>query len=474
MRLKFSVSLFILMILTLHVGRRDQTASGQEVGPVADEVRGQFDLDPFYEKHLDVGGLPIVGSSQVSDAAILEAGWIVNKMLGERPDILRSMANQKTRLAVMAYTEYTTDVPEHRHLGSEKTYERTGQGRVYWDRRARGLGATPSAPAVSCAEENVLCYPGDPYSTENICIHEFAHAIHSMGMPEVDPMFDRKLKAAYDSAIAEGLWKDTYASVNRQEYWAESVQSWFDDNREQDALHNHVNTRAELKEYDPGVAVLCEQVFGDGEWRYVKPRERDEAGRAHLSGIDFDNLPTFKWRDEPMPEVARVLIQTTAGDIELELNSKQAPKTVENFLNYVHQGLYADGIFHRTVTDDNQGDRAEKINVVQASADPSRRRDYFEPIPLERTSETGILHMDGTISMARMPEPDTGLDQFFICIGDQPGLDFGGERDPTGQGYAAFGKVVRGMEVVHEIHRSPAEGQRLKPPIRIQRAIRLN
>ena len=130
------------------------------VSPVPENVRAEFELDPFYKKHIDAQGMPIVGSEKVSDAAMLEAHWIVNKMVGHQPDILKAMAKNKTRLAVMAYNEYTTDIPEHRHL---KT-------RIFWDRRARGLGATLSAPAVSCAEENVLCHPNDPYSTENICI----------------------------------------------------------------------------------------------------------------------------------------------------------------------------------------------------------------------------------------------------------------------------------------------------------------
>jgi cyclophilin family peptidyl-prolyl cis-trans isomerase len=435
----------------------------QSVGPVPDAVREAFDLDPFYKKHLDVGGLPVVGSEKVSDAAILEAAWIVNQMLGDRPDILKAMAKNNTRLAVMAYNEYTTDIPEHRHLKS----------RVYWDRRARGLGATRSAPAVSCAEENVLCYPNDPYSTENICIHEFAHAIHSMGMTDVDPTFDDRLEKAFQGATSRGLWKNTYAASNRQEYWAEAVQSWFDDNRDEDALHNHVNTRDELKEYDPELARLCEQVFGDGPWRYKKPMLREPDQRAHLTDVDFENLPRFQWRKESTPARPKVLIQTTAGDIEVELDADKAPLTVENFLHYVHEGFYSDGQFHRTVTADNQPVNEIKIAVVQASADPKKRKQFPKPIVLERTRDTGLQHLDGTISMARAV-PDSAQDQFFICVGDQPELDFDGKRNPDGQGFAAFGTVTKGMDIVKKIQQSPAQGQSLEPKILIQRAIRLN
>ncbi len=430
---------------------------------VSAETRKAFRLDDFYQKQIFVGELPVVSSEKVSDAALREAAWIVEKLIGDRPDILGAMAQNKTRLAVMAYTEFTTDVPEHKRLSP----------RVYWDRRARGLGATPSAPAVSCGEENLLCMPNDPYFNENICIHEFAHAIHSMGMSEVDPGFDGRLETAFKEATAAGLWKDTYAGTNYHEYWAEGVQSWFDDNRENDSLHNHVNTRQELKDYDAPLAALCAEVFGDREWRYKKPMMRSPADRKHLDEVDFENLPTFKWRKESTPEIAKVLLQTTEGDIELELNSRQAPITVENFLSYVHNGLYADGTFQRTVTLDNQPNNEIKIEVIQGSADASKESQFPKPIQQETTQQTGLKHLDGTISMAR-DQPHSAQSDFFICIGDQPELDFGGRRNPDGQGFAAFGKVTKGMDVVKKIQQAPADGQTLAPPVKIQRAIRLN
>lgn len=437
----------------------------QEVAQVPDRIREKFKLDEFYQKHSDVGGLPVVGSKNVSDAAIKEAAWIVNKLIGHRPDILKAMADNNTRLAVMAYNEYTTDVPEHKFLSTKA---------VFWNRRARGLGATRQAPAVSCAEENLLCYPNDPYSTENICIHEFAHAIHSMGMVTVDPTFDERLKAAFESSTSKGLWKDTYAASNRQEYWAEAAQSWFDDNRENDSLHNQVNTKAELKKYDPGVARLCEEVFGDRDWKYKKPMKRAEAERAHLAKVDFANLPKFEWKREPIPALPKVQIDTTKGKIEIELDYKKAPITVKNFLDYVHQGHYSSGSFHRTVTADNQPDNKIKIAVIQASANQNLKDQFPAAIQLERTRDTGLKHLDGTISMARDTAVDSGRDHFFICVGDQPELDFGGKRNPDGQGFAAFGKVTSGMKVVKKIHASPNENQTLKPKIKIQRMVRLN
>lgn len=429
------------------------------VGPVPQSVRQQFRLSEFYQKHIDANGMPIVASSNVSDYALLEAAWIVKQMLSRRPEILPALGSNNVRLAVMAWNEFTTDIPEHSDLTTA----------AYWDRRARGLGATRRRPAASCAEENLLCYPGDPYSTENILIHEFAHAIHEMGLPK---SFDERVRRAFENAKAKNLWGGTYAASNPSEYWAEGAQCWFDDNRENDALHNHVNTRGELREYDPELAQLCEEVFGDIAWRYVKPARRNEADRAHLAGFDSSKSPRFKWRPAPIPEKPRVSIQTEIGNIEVELYPKQAPHTVTNFLRYVHEGLYSDGTFHRTLTMDNQPTNKVKIEVIQAGANGAKSNAFFAPIKLERTRDTGLKHLDGTISMARFA-PDSARENFFICIGNQPELDFAGQRNPDGQGFAAFGKVVKGMEIVRKIQASPADGQTLTPPIRIQRVIRL-
>ena len=434
-------------------------AAVYEIGPVPETVRRELKLEAFYQKHTSVAGFSIVGSTNVSDFALGEAAWILQHMLAGREDILRVMATNHVRLTVMAWNEYTTDVPEHRHL----------KPRVFWDRRARGLGGAP----VSCAEENLLGYPGDPYAKENILIHEFAHAIQGYGLRAIDPRFDRRLEAVYDRALKRGLWRGTYAGSNAEEYWAEAVQDWFDNNRENDSLHNHVNTRAELKEYDPELARLCAEVLGENPWRYHKPAERAAVDRVHLDGFDPANAPRFRWRSEPVPAVPRVLIQTALGDIEVELDARQAPVTVTNFLRYVHEGFYSDGSFFRTVTPANQPTNQVKIQVVQVQADPGREKEFYAPIPLERTRDTGLWHLDGTLSMAR-DGPDTAQDSFSICIGDQPELDFGGRRNPDGQGFAAFGKVVKGMEVVRQIYAAPARGQRLTPPIQIQRAIRQN
>ncbi len=172
------------------------------------------------------------------------------------------------------------------------------------------------------------------------------------------------------------------------------------------------------------------------------------------------------------PVLPHVVIETDLGEIEIEVDAVRAPATAANFLTYVDGGFYDGGRFHRTVTLDNQPTNDVRIQVIQAGASASRVRDLFPAIPLERTSVTKLTHADGVVSMARS-EPDSARDQFFICIGAQPELDFGGRRNRDGQGFAAFGRVVRGMEVVRKIQAAPAERQTLTPPIRIIRARRL-
>jgi cyclophilin family peptidyl-prolyl cis-trans isomerase len=462
-RVRVALMVALVGVLALSIGCSDFGSGAKvAVGPVTDLLRTKFELAEFYQKNVMVGTLPVVGSADVSDEALLEAAWIVERLLGNRDEILDAMADQRVRLVVMAWNEFTTDVPEHAHL----------EPAVYWDRRARGLGSTPEAPAVSCAEENLLAFPGDPYEQENILIHEFAHAIHEMGLNRVDPSFDGRLREAWEGAKKQGLWRGTYAITNPAEYWAEAVQSWFDDNRESDALHNRVDTRAELKEYDPALASLCEEVFGDGDWRYLKPQQREIEGQAHLASLDPAKAPHFEWREYPLTDRPRVQIDTALGSITVELDAVRAPVTTKNFLRYVLDGFYSDGEFFRAVTAANQPNDTVKIAVVQAGASTEREETY-DPIALERTSETGLRHLDRTISMARSG-PDTATHSFFICIGDQPELDFGGRRNPDGQGFAAFGRAVEGMDLVREIHAMPTDGQILAPPLSIQRAVRVH
>ncbi len=160
-----------------------------------------------------------------------------------------------------------------------------------------------------------------------------------------------------------------------------------------------------------------------------------------------------------------VEIETKIGDIEIELYPDQAPKSVAAFLSYIEAGYYKDGSFYRVLNADNQPSNAPKAELIQGGL-YGKKRPELPGIPHETTEQTKILHKDGVISLARL-EPGTANTEFFICIGDQPGFDFGGENNPDKQGYAAFGKVVKGMDIVRRIYNMPEDEQRFDPPVPI-------
>ena len=264
-----------------------------------------MELAAFYRKYLDANGYPIVSSEIVSDYALKEAAYLIDMMLAQRPDLRKAMVDSGSRMIVMAHDEFTTDIPEHSHM----------RPKDFWDARARGLGGSRNDPVCSCGEENLLGFEGDPYSTENILIHEFAHNIHLRGMVNLDPSFDDRLKQAYERAMAQGLWQAKYASTNPAEYFAEGVQSWFNNNRQPDHDHNHVDTRKELQEYDPGLAAICEEVFGETELVYTKPITRLT---GHLAGYDSSKSPRFQW-----PERLKKSKEKIREDVKKQGNNRK-------------------------------------------------------------------------------------------------------------------------------------------------------
>lgn len=220
-------------------------------------------LDPFYAKYLDAAGIPVVGSGKVSDDALRRAREIVLRMVSKRDDARKELIRAKVRVAIMAPSEKTTDIPEHRDL--PQAFPKTD-----WNKRCRGVGATAARPACSAGEENLLGLPGDPYRGETILVHEFGHTLLTMGIQAVDRTFGDRVRASYRAAMDKGLWQKTYAASNAGEYWAEGVQSWFDANRwvaAADGVHNEVGTRGDLRKYDPGLAALVSEVFPDDDWR---------------------------------------------------------------------------------------------------------------------------------------------------------------------------------------------------------------
>jgi hypothetical protein len=290
-------------------------ASGVLTWGGAGERRGVDDAAaaPFYAQGVETRGLKVEGSARVTPAALREAAYLIERMLVHRPEIAVALKRNGLRCAVMAYTERTTDLPEHRDLKPKE----------FWDVRARGLGATRHNPLVSCAEENLLAFPGDPYEGENILIHEFAHAIHGLALVDLDPEFEGRLRGAFDDARRRGLWKGTYAASNPGEYWAEGVQCWFDANLSPaDFQHNDVHTREGLRAYDPGLASLVAEWFGDDAWRYVPPSRRDTAGRDHLGGYDPAKAPRFSW-GEAQAKYEEVVAKKKA-DRSLETGGRRA------------------------------------------------------------------------------------------------------------------------------------------------------
>jgi hypothetical protein len=282
------------------LGARDDTRRAQvdpagafaPITPPPPELVARLRLSPLYVQYMDVGGVPILASRAVNPYALREAHWVVRNMVGHRPEVLAAIASQGIRLVVMAPDEMTTDVPEHSDLAPK----------AFWDRRARGLGATLARPATSCGEENLLGLRGDPYATENILVHEFGHTLHQHGFARVDPTFQARLSAAFAHARESGRWERTYAATNVDEYWAEATQSWFDTNRNNDNEHGPIDTRDKLKAYDPEIAGLLREAYGDGAWRYQPPSRRAPGERGHLAGFDPAVARTFAWPATSAPD----------------------------------------------------------------------------------------------------------------------------------------------------------------------------
>ncbi len=186
-------------------------------------------------------------------------------------------------------------------------------------------------------------------------------------------------------------------------------------------------------------------------------------------GVTTKTTPSFSRQGDPPAPPVLVRVQTTFGNIDISLDAKRAPVTVANFLKYVDAGLYDGGRFHRATRPDNykpSPPNRPAMEIIQGGINPEKKGQGFPAIPLERTSITGLKHVRGVVSMAR-GGPDTATSDFFILLDDQPSLDFGGLRFDDGQGGAAFGTVVAGLDVVAKIQQQPVQGQNLTPPVAI-------
>ena len=210
-------------------------------------------LHPFYKKYLDAEGIPVVSSQAVPDAALYRARYLILEMLAGQDGVREEMVRHGARVAIMGAREFTTRIPEHAYLKADMETQ--------WNLRARGLGGTVDLPLTTGAEENVLCQSSDRYAGEDIFMHEFAHAIHHLGLHFAFPDFETKLSAAYANAQSSRLWAGTYAMENEIEYFAEGVQSWFDVNQQPNSEHGDVDTRAELQAHDLQLYTLIAEHF---------------------------------------------------------------------------------------------------------------------------------------------------------------------------------------------------------------------
>ena len=325
------------------VGRKDKSSltvtSEVPVQAVCFDPKGQAGVPAFYTQRVSAHGFPIVASAKVNPYALKEAAFLVDMMLAKRPDVRTAMIQSGARMCLMAHNEFTTELPEFVHLAGEKEKDFPNlSGKDFWDARARGLGGSDTDPLCSVAEENVLGYPGDPYVQECILIHEFAHNIHLRGLLNVDPTFDARLKATYAAAMKAGLWKGKYAAMNHCEYFAEGVQSWFDNNRVNDHDHNHVHLRSQLIEYDPGLAAMCREVFGDTDLKYTKPATRLT---GHMAGYDPAKAPTFVWPERLQTAKAEIRAHAVARDHAANSDSQRELKSIAGWTIHISRDLLA-------------------------------------------------------------------------------------------------------------------------------------
>ena len=248
--------------LTLHLASGGGFAMKLELRPVHGQVTGipeGKNIPSFYQKYIETEGLYVTSSGKVSDEALLKACDIISLMLAKRPDVKAHMVKKGCHVMVIGKDEETCDLPEFAHIcNCEDSIK-------YWNWRARGFGGAPEDEfSSSCGEENLLALSQDKYVGENILIHEFAHLIHTVGIVGVEPDFNERLEALRQNAIRKGLWEKTYAVSNKEEYFAECVQSFFNCNRYAEpanGVHNWVNRRTKLKTYDPDMYRLLQEYF---------------------------------------------------------------------------------------------------------------------------------------------------------------------------------------------------------------------
>lgn len=248
----FFLPLLFLLIVSCNKSDTGTTPTGLPAPPAS------LGLNSFYKKYTDAGGIPVISSAAVDDQALLKAKEIILYMVSTIPAEKAKMIENKLRVGILGINERPTQLPEYSDLY-------TAFPGTDWDNRARAYGATLQRPLTSNCEENMLCRQDiDRYKGEEILTHEFAHAIHELGIRFTTPGFDAELQAAFNNAVTNNLWANTYSRTDLREYWAEGVQSYFNCNVEvpsANGVHNEINTRTELQNYDPILFNLIKRYF---------------------------------------------------------------------------------------------------------------------------------------------------------------------------------------------------------------------
>ena len=276
------IDIYLQQLPRAHSANRDNIPNP---APPTAVVREFFELNPYYEQWINVEGLPVIASAKVNPYALKEAAWLIGKMIGHRPDVLRAMVGNKARFSVIGHTELITEIPEYSEVITPDF--------LVFNHRGWGGGGSQGT-TVTSSEEGILAYPGEVYQGYTLLIHEFAHGIHFFGLNTLDPTFDERLQITYEAAMKKGLWQGTYAASTSREYWAEGTHAWFYNNAP-DSFSSidptHHRTRQALKAYDPELAILLAEVYDDSEWRFTPVATRTHL--PHLQGFDPQESPTF-------------------------------------------------------------------------------------------------------------------------------------------------------------------------------------
>ena len=350
--------------------------------PPPKEVRDFFDLDPFYQQWINVEGYPVIASANVSPYAMKEAAWQIKQMIGHRTDILKALAQLRGRFIILAYNEMITDAPENRGWLPHFFHSVRGRG-------AGGLFTFGS-------EESA-------FGRTSLVVHELAHSIHDNALnQQIDKTFDNRLKAVYNAAMEKGLWSGTYAASNRAEYWADGADSWFDNSTFIDT--NPIKTRDALKAYDPALALLFAEVFGDNDWRYTVAVTRTHL--PHLRGFNPQDVRSVEYP----PGM-------------LEAYEELRNPAINERSEWVNLPPYAPSLLPHLNKSRTQGDHTYIIWVNLSGADLLLYR----------------VHPDGTETLVRRSRPNDDLTHFNVAVG---GLLL--VKDSAGRNLAVFQAVEKG------------------------------